>query len=273
MDINNINHTNASNEEQEIKLADIIGLVIRYKWWYVACTAICLFVAGYYLYRTPDVYNRTTKVMVDDSDQDAAMRNLGIVSSGAMRLRSFNSVENEMEAFASPDLMQVVVERLGLQTRYVEHQFLRKVELYHNSPIAMMPVGSNPLSAYSFTVSPEADGKVTLSDFRIRKENIKENVTGRLGDTLQTPVGAVVIYPQKNIEEFKNDIRVSWANSGAMAKVYTGRRKADICDCDDSTGPVSIPCRCNSVVSRGCLQRGLDQKQEQGCHQYCGVPQ
>ena len=58
MDINNINRANASNsEEQEIKLADIIGLVIRYKWWYVGSTAICLFVAAFYLYRTPDVYN------------------------------------------------------------------------------------------------------------------------------------------------------------------------------------------------------------------------
>ena len=116
MDTNNINYNN-SNEEQEIKLTDLIGLVIRYKWWYVGVTAFCLFVAAFYLYRTPDLYNRTTKVMIDDSDQDAAMRNLGMVSSGAMRLRSFNSVENEMEAFASPDLMQVVVERLGLQTR------------------------------------------------------------------------------------------------------------------------------------------------------------
>lgn len=253
MDTTNLNYNNPSNEEQEITFADIIGMVIRYKWWYVGVTAFCLFVAAFYLYRTPDLYQRTTKVMVDDSDQDAAMRNLGMVSSSMMRLRSYNSVENEIEAFASPDLMQVVVERLGLQTRYVEQQILRNVELYHNSPIAMSPVGSNPLSSYSFTVSPNSDGTVSLSKFRIKREKINEIVTGRLGDTLSTPVGSIVIYPKDNLEDFTRDIRVSWANSGMMAKVYSGKLNISLSGKQTSVIVMSMqdqyPSRADAVLS------------------------
>jgi hypothetical protein len=70
-----------------------------------------------------------------------------------MRLRSFNSVENEMEAFSSPDLMQMVVERLALETRYVEKQFLRSVELYNNTPVEMRLVSDTPQSSFSFLLS------------------------------------------------------------------------------------------------------------------------
>ena len=97
------------------------------------------------------------------------MRNLGVASAGMMRLRSFNSVENEIEAFASPDLMQTVVERLGLEVSYVSQQALRNVELYHNSPVEMRLAGGNPQSSFSFLITPEDDNRFMLYDFRIKE--------------------------------------------------------------------------------------------------------
>jgi uncharacterized protein involved in exopolysaccharide biosynthesis len=121
------NSFNTLNEEEGLRINDIIELVIKHIWWYVGVTLICLIGAGYYLYKTPAVYSRSAKVIVDDSNQDAAMRNLGMASANMMRRQFSDAVMNEMEAFGSPDLMQVVVERLGLQTKYVEQQFLREV--------------------------------------------------------------------------------------------------------------------------------------------------
>lgn len=217
----NYNTIQNNEEESTITIADIWGLIWGHKGWYVLGAAVALFFAAFYIYRTPDTYIRTAKVMVDESDQDAAMRNLGVVSAGAMRLRSFNSVENELEAFASPDLMQVVVERLALQTRYVEQQFLRDVELYKNTPVEMRLAGDNPQSGFSCMVSRKGENQIALSDFRIREDKIKTEVTGNFGDTLQTPVGALVIYPvDEYLEEFENDIRISWANSMSVAKSY-----------------------------------------------------
>ena len=140
--------------------------------------------------------------MIDESNQDATMRNLGVASAGMMRLRSFNSVENEMEAFSSPDLMQVVVERLNLQTRYVEKQLFREVELYQNGPIEMRLAGDNPVSGFSFEVTNAGDGNVTLNMFRIKDEKIKTPVTGHMGDTLQTPVGKIIIYQMESENKF-----------------------------------------------------------------------
>ena len=219
---NSYNSINKVEEESTIQLSDIWGMIWGHKWWYVACTVVCLFLAAFYLYRTPNTYQRTIKVMIDESEQDAAMRNLGVVSAGAMRLRSFNSVENETEAFSSPDLMQVVVERLNLQTRYFEQQFLRTVELYQNSPVDMHLAGSNPPSGFSCLISPMEDGQIALSDFRILEDKIKTTVVGNFGDTLSTPAGEIVIYSNEEyLKDFKNDIRISWANSMAVAKGYS----------------------------------------------------
>lgn len=222
---NNYNNSQPFQREEEnsIQITDLWAMIWDNKWWYVISVAVCIFFAGIYLYRTPDTYNRQAKVLIDESNQDATMRNLGVASAGMMRLRSFNSVENEIEAFSSPDLMQTVVERLGLETRYVERQFLRNVELYRNSPVEMRLAGDNPHSGFSFEIENKKDGNVELSDFMIKGEKVKAEVSGKLGDTLQTPVGAVIIYPTENIDKFDDEIRISWANSMATAKAYCAK--------------------------------------------------
>ena len=251
---NNYNVNNNVEEESSIQLADLWGMIWGHKWWYVACTAVCLCFAVFYLYRTPNTYQRTVKVMIDESEQDAAMRNLGVVSAGAMRLRSFNSVENETEAFASPDLMQVVVERLNLQTIYVEQQFLRSVELYQNSPVEMHLAGSNPQSGFNCMISPAGNGQVVLSDFRIQKDKINTTVKGHFGDTLSTPAGDIVVYANSEyVKKFKNDIRVSWSNSMAVAKGYSRRLNISLSGKESSVIIMSLadrfPARSSAILS------------------------
>lgn len=247
------NQFNTLKEEEGLRLSELKELVTKNIWWYVGVTLCCLTVALCYLYKTPTLYNRTAKVMIDDSNQDAAMRNLGMASANMMRMRSINSVENELEAFASPDLMEKVVERLGLQTRYVEKQFLRDVELYHNSPVEMRLAGGNPRGGFSFLVSPGKGGKVVLSDFLIKDEKIKEAVSGSYGDTLTTPVGAVVIYPKSNIEDFNHDIRITWSSAGSAAKLYSSKMTLSLSAKQTSVVVISMndqyPSRADAVIS------------------------
>ena len=251
---NTTNNTFLQEDESSIQLIDLWHMIWDHKWWYVGSVIVCLFLAGFYLYRTPATYTRSAKVIIDESDQDATMRNLGVASANMMRLRSFNSVENEMVALSSPDLMQVVVERLNLQTRYVEKQLLRDVELYTNTPVEMYLAGDNPQGGFSFTAASAGQGKVALSDFQIRDEKIKKQVVGSYGDTLQTPVGALVILEnaQSNVD-FVNDIRVSWANSMATAKGYCAKLNISLAGKESSVIVISMndtyPARSSSIIS------------------------
>ena len=246
------NSFNTLNEEEGLKLTDIIELVTKHIWWYVGVTLICLIGAAYYLYKTPEVYSRSAKLIIDDSNQDAAMRNLGMASANMMR-RTFDGVENELQAFTSPDLMQVVVERLGLQTRYVEKQVLRDVELYHNSPVGMQLAGMNPTSGFSFLITPAGEGQVSLSEFSIHGNAVEEVVTGHYGDTLATPAGQIVMYAKENIADFVAPIRVSWTNSSAMAKAYAGKLSISLSGKMSSVAVLTMtdqfPSRADAVLS------------------------
>ena len=246
------NSFNTYNEEEGLRISDILELITKHIWWYVGVTLCCLVFAGYYIYKTPAVYSRSAKLIIDDSNQDAAMRNLGMASANMMR-RTFDGVENELQAFASPDLMYVVVERLGLQTRYVEKQTLRDVELYHNSPVRMQLAGMNPTSGFSFTLTPAGADEVSLTEFKIRDNEIDEVVFGHYGDTLSTPVGEVVIYANENITDFQDPIRVSWTNSAAMAKLYAGKLNVSLSGKMSSVVVLSMtdqfPSRADAVLS------------------------
>ena len=209
-----------NENESEIQLRDIVNLIWSHKWWYVISVTLCLAVAVFYVYRTQKIYTRTQKVLIDESSQDATMRNLGVASSGMMRVRGMNSTANELEAITSPDLMQEVVERLSLETRYVEDQFLRKVEMYGNNPVELQLAGDNPASGFSFTVSNLENGKVSLSDFKIKKQKFRQSIETALGDTVQTPAGALILWPTDSIGNFRHDVRITTANSMSVAKYY-----------------------------------------------------
>ena len=221
--IKNVNNTFSKEEEAAFRLSDIWHLIWDYKWWYLASLLVCLFLASFYLYRTPTTYSCTAKVLIDESNQDATMRNLGVASAGMMRLRSFNSVENEIEAFSSVDYMQKVVERLGLQVSYTELLKLKTVDLSSNSPISLVLAGENPHTNFSFTVSNLGDNKIRLSEFKLKDEAIGSSVEGHMGDTLQTALGRIAIFPTQHIDNFKADISISWSDVVSTAKRYCAK--------------------------------------------------
>jgi capsular exopolysaccharide synthesis family protein len=135
----------------------------------------------------------------------------------------------------------------------VEKQTLRNVELYKNGPVEMQLAGDNPRSGFSFEVSKTKDSQVALTKFQIKDEKIKDIIIGNFGDTLQTPVGKVVIYPVESENEFKCPIRISWSNSMASAKAYANRLNLSLSGKESSVIVISMndtyPSRAASVIS------------------------
>ena len=221
---------NNNEEEQSLNLADLWSLVWDNKWWYVACILAALFAATFYLYRTPKSYSRTEKIIMDEDAQNSMMRDLtAFAGTGAARRSTGTNVDNEIEAFAAPDLMQRVVNRLGLETAYIENQFLRVREMYKNAPIEMVVPEDIAASSFSFRITSEKDSTYTISDFYVGPNKYKGfKESGHLKDTLQTPVGAIIIYPTLNFNNWNHDITVSWVNPASRAKDYCTRLSAGL---------------------------------------------
>ena len=247
----------SDNEESALQLSDILAMFTSHKWAYVIFTALCLFIALFYLYRTPKTWSRTAKVIVDESAENSTLRDLASFSASSARSRYYASsanVYNEMEAFSSPDIMQKVVERLGLETSYVEDQFLRKRELYTGTPFVMVLAGDNPTSSLSFRVVKKSGESFLLDEFAVAGQPIKgKSVQGAMGDTLVTPVGRLALMPTIHADKWSNDITVLWANSMSRAKSYAGRLHVSLSGKETSVVVLSIedlfPARAQSVIS------------------------
>ena len=250
---NNTNNTFRKEEESSFRLMDIWYLVWDHKWWYVLALCIAIGFAKFYLYRTPVTYSCTAKVLVDESNQDATMRNLGVASAGMMKLRSFNSVENELEAFSSIDYMQKVVERLGIQATYTKHSRFKTVDLATQSPVKLVLAGENPHTNFSFNLSKTGQNKVKLSNLKINGVSAGGSVEGNLGDTLQTALGRLAIFPTEHIAEFKSDITVTWDNSLATAKKYCSKLEVSLSGKESSVVVLKMtdtdPKRAANVIS------------------------
>ena len=168
------------------------------------------------------------------------MRNLGVASAGMMRMRSVNSVENELEAFGSPDLMLLVVDELNLQTQYIEQQSFREVELYDNCPFQMVLAGENPRSGFSFVAKSTGENSLSLSEFKIGKNEILNEVQVECGDTIMTPVGLIALHKMQTDRPFNYPISVSWTNSKATAKAYANKLNISLVGKESSIVEISI---------------------------------
>ena len=226
----NIQPAQAGQEEDNsLKLQDIWHMVWDYKWWYVLSIAVCLVLGALYLYRTAPVYQRTAKVIIQEDTQESALRDISAFAGNLKGSTGGDNVNNEVEAFTSPDLMKTVVERLGLQTTYIEHQFLRSVELYTSTPVQMSVVEGAVQSSFSFELKKGKDSLLVLDDFRVAGKKLKsDNVTGHLGDTLSTPVGKIRLLPSIGFGEWDSKMTIAWNNSMAVAKGYSGRLTASV---------------------------------------------
>ena len=251
---NNNGSSFRQDEQQDFNFSDIWGMIWGYRWWYVLSLAVCIVFAAFYLYRTPGVYSRSAKVIIDEDAQDATLRDIANISGFGGQGSSVN-VNNEVEAFSSPDLMTTVVERLGLQTGYVEHQFLRDRELYRTSPFEMSIVEPIVSSSFSFKVSRTGDSTFVLKNFTVGGVRIRKySAEGALGDTISTSVGDIVLLPSAyNIDSWKDDITVSWVNSTAKGKGYAARLSATVSGKQTSVVVLSLedtyPSRAENILS------------------------
>lgn len=253
MSENNTNNNFNHEDESSLKLSDLWNLIWGHKWWYVLALIVAVSCAVFYLYRTPTTYSSTAKVLVDESNQDATMRNLGVASAGMMRLRSFNSVENEIEAFSSVDYMQKVVERLGLQTTYIQPLKLKSVDLATNSPVQLVLAGENPHTNFKFDLTRVDENHVKLSNMMIKDEPIGEAVEVQLGDTVATALGRLAIFPTEYIENFETPIEVKWESALAAAKKYCGKLNVSLSGKESSVVVIKVndtdPQRASNVIA------------------------
>lgn len=171
------------------------------KWkWFVLSLAVCIGVAVIYLLRTPSVYTRTATLLIEDNDKGGSISASEMSFADLGLFQSNTNVNNEIIAMSSPALMQDVVRRLHLDMTYSADGRFHDEVLYGSTlPVTVALNEFTDGESASLTMYVDTSGAVSLYDFRtiLNGENVryKDVVQGKVGETVETPLGGIVVNP------------------------------------------------------------------------------
>lgn len=204
---------------------DILNLILSNWYWFVLSFLLFVLCAEFYIRRTPPVYQRTASVLVKDSRKGGSAEFSAFSDiTGVMGRRS---VDNEIYIFKSYKLMEQVVRRYDLATRYTTKGRIRTTDLYGRAPIEVkfLDAGDNLSGAFNYVVS----GGESVNLYNFSRGEFQASVVP--GDTVTTPMGRVAILPTPYINRYNDqEILVSRMPLNTTVEQYRNKLKCEITD-------------------------------------------
>ena len=201
---NNASQNNQAQEENTLTLKDIWSLCIgHWKWFALSLTAFML-LATFYIIKTVPVFTRSASVLIKEDrkagsaagDISSAFTDIGL---GVTRV----NVNNEIVNFTSPDLMLQVIQNLNLNVDYKVKGLRYKYTIYGSSlpvQVEFLSMGRN--ASASLSLKQIDSSYVELSNFVRGKDKLKsERLTVAYGDTVETPLGSIIVTQSKYAEK------------------------------------------------------------------------
>ena len=192
----------SQNSQDFIRIQDVLYLCLAKWYWFVISLAVCLGLATAYLLRTPPIYTRSAAILIkDDSKGKSASGDMESFADFGMFTTSTN-VNNEMGTLSSPDLMREVVSRLHLEMNYLVEGRYHKNTIYGDQlPVAVTFADLPDNQSVSFQLHLNNKGSYTLTDLTRNGEPVEGEVTGTLGDTIQSPLGKMAVTATAHYQE------------------------------------------------------------------------
>lgn len=210
-------------DSSSLRVKELFYLCLA-KWrWFAVSVLLCVGAAVFYILCTPPVYTRSAFLMVKEDSKGKAIGSDVASMFADLGLGQMNAnVNNELLAMRMPSVVKEVVKRLNLDMDYRVGGFLHRKSLYgEDLPVKASLLDLTDAESASFTLRLLPGGTVELEDFESsERDTAGETVTGALNDTLQTPLGRMVLVPSP-----------SWSVTEEYPPIYLSR--TNLYDCVD----------------------------------------
>lgn len=180
---------------QSLRISDVLLILVSNWYWILLCVLLGYGIANYYLRKTSPIYSRKASILLKDMNKNNILGGSAYGYSDASLLIQSVDLTNEIFTIKSPVVMTEVVRRLNLQMQYEVKGAFRNSVLYgSNLPIEVKMLETKEQESCSVTIVFDNDSTFVLNDFK-RGGQVFEDVSlkGRLGQTLYTPIGNVIV--------------------------------------------------------------------------------
>lgn len=203
-----------------MKVQDILFECLKNWKWFVLSLAICLGIAYYQIKKTPNVYKRTSSLMIKGDE-----RNPG--TSGAILELGIDvtpkNVTNELMSIKSVDLASKVARRLNLDVEYFrEAPFHNEVVYGRQLPFTISFHDLTDDQTLSCVLDLGKDSVVTISNIVKQGQAHNGKLIMKLGQTRKTPMGIISLEPSPTYEPGMTDRLIIKRNTmgGAASNVF-----------------------------------------------------
>ena len=181
--------------EQKLSPQELLQAIMKQWKWILLSLAVCMSLAVLYLAWKPYTYTREAQVEVKDEEDTGASSALAMFADLGIG-QATNNLYNEMAYFESPDLMEKVVERLGLQTNYTMRKKLRNTTLYGSTlPVTVTFETLNDKTGGRFRMKINEEEEIYLDKFVVKLDKVDFEQKGPIhfGESVMTPLGKIKI--------------------------------------------------------------------------------
>ena len=196
---------NEQDNSSSFDFSAIPGLCISNWFWFVLCITITCSAAFIFIRITQPTYIRSASLVVKDAKESEAMDNVFTKFRNGKSIMPNTSLNNEIIAFRKPDLMEEVVKRLNLNTKYEVRGHLRNTALYGSSLPIIAKFSSNKINT-EFEVKITSDKNFTIKwDKKHSAGHGQLKYEGEFNKPIKTPFGYITIVPSKVFQWRSND--------------------------------------------------------------------
>lgn len=212
-----------------IRIQDLWGMFVPRWHWFALSLFVALSVAALYLLSTPNIYTRTAAILVKDDSKSGSSTGVMNEFSDLGIFKSNTNINNELLTLKSPTLMTEVVQRLGLNETYTVRKELKDVGLYKNNPIAVTYRHQDE-TPVSFKIDLPSKGEFVISDVMVNGEESDKDFFGKMGDSIRTEIGTLVINPTKYWDDSFVGTSIRYGKGGvrAVTDYYASALRADL---------------------------------------------
>ncbi|MBQ4007207.1 MAG: hypothetical protein II603_01595, partial [Muribaculaceae bacterium] len=195
-----VKKTTRKNSNTGVQIKEFLMACLRNWYWFVISIIICGSLAYLYSksqiqqYRSQALILLTTSTSKSTGSQSQVFSDLGITPAS-------NFIPNEIYKITSTELMEEVVNQLGLNIQYYGHVYLRDVNSYKTSPLQITPL-REITTPFTMTVVPKGGNDLEY------KINDGPWAKAKFGNKVNTAFGPIAITKTQKFTDHHKDFQV-----------------------------------------------------------------